>query len=132
VLEDGAPAMVVGDPDRLGTALDALIENAVKQTEPGDEIHLAAKREGGLLAIAVADSGPGIAAEQLEPIFDRFTRLDIGRSRDRGGVGLGLAIVKAVAEAHGGSARVRSALGQGSVFEILLPLPRAPLEPMPT
>jgi two-component system, OmpR family, sensor kinase len=128
VLEDGAPAKVVGDPDRLGTALDALIENAVKQTESGDEIHLTAKREGDLLAIAVADSGPGIAAEQLESIFDRFTRLDTGRSRDRGGVGLGLAIVKAVAEAHGGSTRVRSAPGQGSVFEILLPHPGTPLE----
>jgi signal transduction histidine kinase len=131
VLEDVSPAVVVGDPDRLGTALDALIENAVKQTESGDEIRLTAEREGDLLAIAVADPGPGIAAEQLEPIFDRFTRLDTGRSRDRGGVGLGLAIVKAVAEAHGGSTRVRSALGQGSVFEILLPLPRAPAEPIP-
>jgi two-component system, OmpR family, sensor kinase len=130
VLEDGAPAVVVGDPDRLGTALDALIENAVKQTGSGDEIRLTAEREGDLLAIGVADPGPGIAAEQLEPIFGRFTRLDTGRSRDRGGVGLGLAIVKAVAEAHGGSTRVRSALGQGSVFEILLPLPRAPVEPM--
>ena len=131
VVEDGSPAVVVGDPDRLGTALDALIENAVKQTESGDEIRLTAERAGDLLAIAVADRGPGIAPEQLEPIFDRFTRLDTGRSRDRGGVGLGLAIVKAVAEAHGGSTRARSALGQGSVFEILLPLPRAPVEPMP-
>jgi two-component system OmpR family sensor kinase len=131
VLEDGLAVMVVGDPDRLGTALDALIENAVKQTEPGDEIHLAARREGDLVAIAVADSGPGIAPDQLHPIFDRFARLDIGRSRDRGGVGLGLAIVKAIAEAHGGSVGVRSALGRGSVFEIMLPLPSARLEPMP-
>src|SRR6266498_5996512 len=80
------------------------------------------------LPIWVADSGPGIAPEQLEAIFDRFARLDVGRSRDRGGVGLGLAIVKAIAEAHGGSIRVRSALGRGSVFEVLLPAPLAPLE----
>ena len=124
VLENGVAATVLADPDRLGTALDALIENAVKQTRPGDEIRLGARREGDWVVITVADSGPGIAMEQLERIFDRLTRLDTARSRDRGGVGLGLAIAKAIAEAHGGSARARSALGQGSVFEILLPLPR--------
>jgi signal transduction histidine kinase len=126
VLENGVAAVVLADSDRLGTALDALIENAVKQTGPGDEIHLGARREGDRVVIAVADSGPGIATPQLERIFDRFARLDVGRSRDRGGVGLGLAIVKAIAEAHGGSVRVWSVLGQGSIFEILLPLPRTP------
>src|SRR6266540_3256691 len=80
-----------------------------------------------LLLASSADSGPGIAMEQLECIFDRFTRLDTGRSRDWGGLGLGLAIVKAIVEAHGGSVQARSTLGQGSVFEILLPLPRTPL-----
>jgi signal transduction histidine kinase len=127
VLENSVPATVLADRDRLGLALDALIENAVKQTEPGDEIRLSARRGGDRVVIAVADSGPGIAPKQLEPIFDRFARLDVSRSRDRGGVGLGLAIVKAIAEAHGGSVQVRSTLGQGSVFEILLPLPSAPL-----
>jgi signal transduction histidine kinase len=124
VLDNGAAATVLADPDRLGTALDALIENAVKQTGPGDEIRLSGRLEGDRVVLAVADSGPGIDPDRLELIFDRFTRLDVGRSRDRGGVGLGLAIVKAIAEAHGGSVQVRSALGQGSVFEILLPLPR--------
>jgi signal transduction histidine kinase len=128
VLEPGVAGVVLVDPERLGTALDGLIENAVKQTEPGDEIRLGARCEGGWVLIAVADSGPGIAPDQLESIFDRFARLDVGRSRDRGGVGLGLAIVKAIAEAHGGSVRVRSAVGQGSVFEILLPARPAPLE----
>ena len=128
VVERGNAAVALADPERLGTALDALIENAVKQTEPGDEIRLGARREGGRVAVWVADSGPGIAPEQLEAIFDRFARLDVGRSRDHGGVGLGLAIVKAIAEAHGGSVRVRSALGRGSVFEVLLPAPLAPLE----
>src|SRR6266545_3476130 len=123
VVERGNAAVALADPERLGTALDAL-----KQTEPGDEIRLGARREGGRVAVWVADSGPGIAPEQLEAIFDRFARLDVGRSRDRGGVGLGLAIVKAIAEAHGGSVRVRSALGRGSVFEVLLPAPLAPLE----
>jgi signal transduction histidine kinase len=124
VLENGVAAAVLADPDRLGTALDALIENAVKQTERGDEIRLSARREGDQVVVGVADSGPGIATPQLERIFDRFTRLDAGRSRDRGGVGLGLAIVKAITEAHGGSVRVRSAVGHGAVFEMVLPLQR--------
>jgi signal transduction histidine kinase len=128
VLERGEDTVVFADPERLGTAIDALVENAVKQTEPGDEIRLGSRREDGGVAIWVADTGPGIAPQQLEPIFGRFARSDEGRSRDRGGVGLGLAIVKAIAEAHGGSVRVRSSLGRGSVFEILLPGPRAPLE----
>jgi signal transduction histidine kinase len=112
---------VLADPERLDTALDALIENAVKHTEAGDTIRLSAGRERDQVVIAVADSGPGIPLDQLKPIFDRFARLDSGRSRDRGGVGLGLAIVRAIAEAHGGSVRARSLPGQGSVFEILLP-----------
>jgi signal transduction histidine kinase len=119
---DGLSAgTVLADPERLVTALDALIENAVKHTEAGDKIQLSARRERGQVVIAVADSGPGIPQDQLDPIFDRFARLDSGRSRDRGGVGLGLAIVRAIAEAHGGSVRASSAPGQGSVFEILLP-----------
>jgi signal transduction histidine kinase len=126
VLENGVAVTVLADPERLGTALDALIENAVKRTGPEDEVRLGARREGDRVAITVADSGPGIAVEQLERIFDRFARLDTARSRDGGGVGLGLAIVKAIAEAHGGSVQVQSTLGQGSVFEILLPLPRTP------
>ncbi len=128
-LDSSVTAVVLADPDRLGTALDALIENAVKQTSPGDEIRLGARRQGDRLVIAVADSGPGIAPTQLDRIFERFARLDVGRSRDRGGVGLGLAIVKAVADAHGGSVHVRSTVGQGSVFEILLPLPHTALVP---
>jgi signal transduction histidine kinase len=128
VLDDGVATPVIADPDRLGTALDALVENAVKQTGPGDEIRLLARREGEWMVIGVADSGLGIAKGQLERVFDRFARLDVGRSRDRGGVGLGLPIVKAIAEAHGGSVRARSTLGRGSVFEILLPLQPAPAE----
>jgi len=121
VVDDFDAGTVLGDPERLGTALDALIENAVKHTEPGDEIRLSASREREQVVIAVADSGPGIPPERLKAIFERFARLDSGRSRDRGGVGLGLAIVRAIAEAHGGSVRARSVPGRGSVFEIVLP-----------
>jgi len=120
------PATVVGDADRLELALDALVENAVKHTGPGDEIRLGAQRQGDLVAIVVADSGTGIPVGQLEGIFARFARLDESRSRDLGGVGLGLTIVKAIAQAHGGSVAVRSRPGGGSVFDLLLPLQDAP------
>lgn len=120
-VENHVTDTVLADPDRLGTALDALVENAIKRTKPGDEIRLAVRGEGDQVAIMVADTGQGIAPDQLERIFDRFARLDEGRSRDNGGVGLGLPIARAIAEAHGGSIRVQSALGKGSTFEILLP-----------
>jgi signal transduction histidine kinase len=121
-LEHLDDATVPADADRLAMALDALVENAVKRTSPGDEIRLAVRNRGDHVAIVVADSGPGISPEMLGRIFDRFARLDPGRSRDGGGVGLGLPIVKAIAEAHGGGVRVSSAVGRGSTFEIDLPL----------
>jgi len=121
------PATVVGDADRIGLALDALVENAVKHTEPGDEIRLGTRRDGDRVVITVADSGVGMPADRLQAIFERFTRLDASRSRDLGGVGLGLAIVKAIMEAHGGSVRACSTAGVGSVFELDLPL-----EPVPS
>jgi signal transduction histidine kinase len=120
-LEPTEPAVVVGDPDRLGLALDALIENAVKHTGPGDEIRLASRRRGDQVAIAVVDSGTGMPADRLVTIFERFARLDEGRSRDRGGTGLGLAIVKAIVQAHGGTVQAQSAVGTGSAFELKLP-----------
>jgi signal transduction histidine kinase len=128
-LKPRQPATVVGDADRLGQALDALVENAVKHTGPGDEIRLGCRRDGGRVVIVVADSGAGMPPERLDTIFERFARLDEGRSRHRGGVGLGLAIARAIVTAHGGSVRVRSAVGAGSVFELLLPAAPAGDEP---
>jgi signal transduction histidine kinase len=116
-----APVRVRVDSERIALALDSLIENAVKHTEPGDRIELSARRSGGNVVIAVSDSGPGIAPEHLDRIFDRFGRADAGRSRESGGVGLGLSIVKAIAEAHGGSVAVRSRPSEGSTFELVLP-----------
>ena len=121
-LDPAEAATVVGDADRLGLALDALVENAVKHTGPGDEIRLGASRQDGQVAIVVADSGTGMPAEHLDGIFERFARLDQSRTRDRGGVGLGLAIVKAIVQAHHGTLGVRSSPGTGSVFQLLLPL----------
>jgi two-component system OmpR family sensor kinase len=128
-LDPVEPATVDGDRDRLGLALDALVENAVKHTRPSDEIRLGARRTGDQVAITVVDSGAGMPADRLATIFDRFTRLDQARTRDRGGVGLGLAIVKAIARAHGGTVEVRSAPGAGSTFELALPLGPTPSSP---
>ncbi len=116
-----ADAQVHGDTDRLMLALDALIENAVEHTDADGEIGLRARREGDTIVLAVTDSGPGIPAAEADRIFGRFSRVDTGRSRASGGFGLGLAIVKAIAEAHGGSVRVSSSVGRGSVFEVRLP-----------
>ncbi len=120
------PAAVVGDADRLGLALDALVENAVKHTGPGDEIRLGVRRDRDRVVITVADSGAGMPADRLRGIFERFARLDEARSRDLGGVGLGLAIVSAIVKAHGGTVAVQSTLGGGSVFQLLLPPEPAP------
>jgi signal transduction histidine kinase len=115
-------ATVHVDQDRLTLALDALIENAVGHTDPDGQIELSTRREGDEIVFAVKDSGSGIPAHEIGQIFDRFTRVGKGRSRETGGFGLGLAVVKAIAEAHHGSVRVRSTVGLGSVFELVLPL----------
>jgi signal transduction histidine kinase len=109
------------DADQLTLALDALIENAVQHTEEGGMIVIGAVAERGTLRIRIGDSGDGIPEEARRKVFDRFYRVDGGRSRRHGGVGLGLAIVKAIAEAHGGSVSVHSRPGAGSMFEVRLP-----------
>jgi signal transduction histidine kinase len=111
--------VVDGDADRLALAIDALVENAVKHTEQDDWIELSVRRNHGV-EIEVADSGTGIPTEDLERIFERFARADACAGRPPAGLGLGLAIVKTVAEAHGGSVRVRSEVGKGSAFELVL------------
>ena len=112
-------AVVEADADRLALAIDALVENAVKHTTPNDWIELSVHRNHGV-EIKVADSGTGIPPNDLEHIFERFARSDASRQRDNEGLGLGLSIVKTIAEAHGGELRVRSQLGAGSEFEIVL------------
>jgi signal transduction histidine kinase len=109
------------DPERLRTALDALLENAVKFTHEHDAIGLTARndRRGGVL-IEIDDEGCGVPQEALERIFDRFGRADAARGRSDGGVGLGLAIVDAIAKRHGGRCTVRST-GRGSSFALSLP-----------
>ncbi len=122
-----AEAAVLADQDRLTLALDALIENAVGHTEADGRIELSARRDGEQIVFSVRDWGTGIPEDEIGHIFDRFSRVGKGRSRDTGGFGLGLAVVKAIAEAHHGSVRVRSTVGQGSVFDLVLPATPVPL-----
>ena len=121
---------VQADRERLGLAVDALLENAVRHTANGDVIKLSVVAVGyGLpVRMIVADTGQGIPAGLLRHVFDRFRSGDSGLSR---GTGLGLALVSAVARAHGGDVLVHSTPGQGSEFELLLPAPAGPLALMP-
>ncbi len=119
------------DPEALRDALDALLENAVKYTDPGDAVELEAHADGaGGVVIDVSDSGTGVPPEALPRIFDRWTRADGARTRERGGAGLGLAIVAAVARAHGGRCSVR-ALPRGTAFRLHLPV-RVALDKAPS
>jgi two-component system phosphate regulon sensor histidine kinase PhoR len=105
----------------LEQALVNLVDNAVKYSEPGKSVTVEAALRDGALVIQVRDEGPGIEREHLPRIFERFYRVDKGRSREMGGTGLGLSIVKHIAQAHGGSVAVQSEPGQGSLFTLTLP-----------
>ncbi|CAN5737384.1 ATP-binding protein [soil metagenome] len=114
------PVPVVGDAQRLTQAITQLAANAVKFTGEDDTIRIGAAVRDGTAMVWVEDSGPGVSAADAEQIFERFGRA--GQERDpNGGAGLGLAIVQAIAEAHGGSVRLRSRPGEGARFEILIP-----------
>jgi two-component system, OmpR family, sensor histidine kinase SenX3 len=119
-LPDGVA--VVGDRRQLISALGNLVENAVKYSEPGGQVQIRVRVEGTFAELMVADQGIGIPAADHSRIFERFYRVDKGRSRDTGGTGLGLAIVRHVANNHGGEVLVSSAEGEGSTFVIRLPL----------
>ena len=99
-----------------------LLENATNYTPPGTTIEVRLRRSDGVAQIAVADNGPGIPAEHLPHLWNRFYRGDKARSRASGGAGLGLAIVKYIAEAHGGRVAIASEVGQGATFTITLPV----------
>jgi signal transduction histidine kinase len=123
-----AEVTVAADRDRLGMALDALLENAIQHTSAGDVIRLSVlgADHSGLASMIIEDSGTGIPRAELAHIFDRFhTGSDAGRPR---GTGLGLALVRAIARGHGGEVRVHSAPDSGSRFEILLPVLTAAAE----
>ncbi|MER5491583.1 HAMP domain-containing sensor histidine kinase [Streptomyces sp. NPDC002490] len=123
---DGPPSRNVhpaADPVRLRQAVGNLVSNAIRHTPAGGEVTVRASRGGprGDLVLEVRDTGEGIAPEHLPYVFDRFWRAEKSRNRRTGGSGLGLAIVRRLAEAHGGTVEVRSAVGTGSVFTLRIP-----------
>ena len=124
-IQPGLPLINV-EPDRIRQILVNLITNAHEYSPEGASIQVLAQALGVEVEISVTDNGPGIPTEQLERIFDRFTRGDAGLTQRVGGTGLGLAISKSLVELHSGSITAESVVGQGSTFRVRLPIAAAP------
>ncbi|MGB9111486.1 MAG: ATP-binding protein, partial [Acidimicrobiales bacterium] len=119
--EPTPPVAVIGDRRQLTSALYNLLENAVKFSYDGGIVEFSAKTEEDEVVIVVGDKGTGVPARDLERIFERFYRVDHGRSRQTGGTGLGLSIVRHVAQNHHGTVQVESREGEGSTFTLRIP-----------
>jgi heavy metal sensor kinase len=119
-IEAAADVQVSADRLMLSDALTNVVDNAIKYSPRGSTISVRVDKNGDNATVAVVDEGPGIPPEHRERIFDRFYRVDEGRSRERGGTGLGLAIARWAVEVNGGRISVDST-GRGSVFRIVLP-----------
>jgi two-component system phosphate regulon sensor histidine kinase PhoR len=117
---DGA-TLALADPAGLEQVLENLVDNALKYGAAGGEVRIAGERRGDRVLLSVADRGEGIEAQHLPRVFERFYRVDAGRSRERGGSGLGLAIVKHLVESMGGTVEVTSEPRAGARFTVDLP-----------
>jgi signal transduction histidine kinase len=112
-----APAAIDGDQDLVLQLLLNLLDNAVKYTPAGGKIEISCDAPAdAIVEVAVSDTGPGIAPEHVDHVFDRFYRADDARSRDDGGAGLGLSICRWIMDAHGGAIGVESTVGGGARF----------------
>ncbi|MBP3410911.1 MAG: PAS domain S-box protein [Clostridia bacterium] len=116
------PVNIMGNSDRVEQMLINLIENGIKYNKPGGSVTVQVFSNGIEANVAISDTGIGIAEENLPRLFERFYRVDKGRSRQMGGTGLGLAIVKHIIRSMGGEIEVHSKLGEGTEFLITLPL----------
>ena len=112
---------VWADSHRIGQAVDNLLTNAVKFSESGDTVRVALEAGAEGFALEVEDEGIGVAADEVDKLFDRLFRASSAVSNQIQGTGLGLTIVKSVIEAHGGTISVRSEEGQGTCFRLELP-----------
>ena len=109
------------DPGRMTQVLTNILDNAIRHTPEGGAILLSARETNSQVELAIQDSGPGLKAEDLERIFERFYRADPSRQREDGGSGLGLAIAKSIVQAHGGQLSAESKPGSGLRIRVLLP-----------
>ncbi len=116
------PTVVDGDRDHLRQVVDNLLANVRAHTPPEAPLRVSLDHDEHSAVLAIADSGPGMDAEQLALVFERFYRADPSRARASGGAGLGLAIVSAVVQAHGGEVEADSKPGYGTTFRVRLPL----------
>ncbi|MEI6726857.1 MAG: GAF domain-containing sensor histidine kinase, partial [Actinomycetes bacterium] len=121
---------VLADPGKLNQVLLNLITNGIKYTHENGSVSVEARTSGDLVEIWVNDTGIGIAKEDQQKVFQRFTQIDSSATRSQGGTGLGLAIVKELVEMHGGSIRVQSKLGKGSSFVFTMPISSKPADPL--
>lgn len=112
---------VIADRDKLAQLFLNLTDNAIKFSKTGGKVLFFARQNGREILISVSDTGQGIPEQSIPRVFERFYRVDTGRSREQGGTGLGLAIVKHLVEAHGGTVSCESELGKGSTFSFTLP-----------
>ncbi len=117
----GGLGHAAADPSAFDRVLTNLVDNALKYCPDGASINVRARETGDRIQVLVSDSGPGIEAQHLPRLFERFYRVDPGRSRDMGGTGLGLSIVKHLVEAMNGEVSVESTPGKGSTFAFTLP-----------
>ena len=126
------PLPLDADPARMEQVLTNLLNNAAKYTDPGGRISVRAERLGGEVRVAIADTGVGIPREMLHRVFEPFVQVKPELDRSRGGLGLGLTLVKMLVELHGGAVSARSdGPGQGSGFEVRLPLARGEAPRLP-
>jgi len=115
------PVFARGDPARIKQVVVNLLDNAIKYTPDGGTIQVSVRRDGDQPVLEVTDNGIGIPQNATSRVFERFYRVDRGRSRDLGGAGLGLSIVKAICVAHQANATVESTVGIGSTFRVVFP-----------
>ena len=116
-------AHALANPQRIDQLVTNLVTNAIHHNRPAGEVRITTRAEHGWALLTVADSGPGIPAEDLPRVFERFYRADRSRSRANGGTGLGLAICKAIVDAEGGAIDVASRPRGGTTVSVRLPGP---------
>jgi two-component system phosphate regulon sensor histidine kinase PhoR len=120
----------LGDVHRLDQVIANLVDNAIKYGRTQGHVRVGGRiTDAEKIEVFVNDDGPGIPAEALDRVFERFYRVDKARSRDQGGTGLGLSIVKHIVQSHGGEVWAESEMGKGTTFFFTLPIARAALEP---